>query len=102
MGKPGGDTGLTFAVRDVLEQLGFTDALTLAEVAVLHQGHPRWAVWVPAAGGEWAAARPAGSRPPGPEVPILWVRAATAAELGGRMSRADAGLPPSGQCWSGG
>jgi hypothetical protein len=89
-------------VRDVLEQLGFTDALTLAEVAVLQQGHPRWAVWVPAAGGEWAAARPAGSRPPGPEVPMLWVRAGTAAELGGRMSRADAGLPPSGQCWSGG
>jgi hypothetical protein len=83
-------------VRDVLEQLGVTDALTLAEVAVLQQGHPRWAVWVPAAGGEWAAARPAGSRPPGPEVPMLWVRAGTAAELGGRMSRADAGLPPSG------
>jgi hypothetical protein len=101
MGKPGGgtsDTGLTFAVRDVLEQLGFTDALTLAEVAVLHRDHSRWAVWVPSAGGEWTAARPAGLRPPGPEVPMLWVRAATAAELDGRMSRADAGLTPSGQC----
>ena len=91
------DTGLASVVRDVLERHGVTDALTLAEVAVLYRDHPRWAVWMPVAGGEWAAMRPAGSRPPGPEVPMLWVRAGTAAELGGRMSRADAGLPPSGQ-----
>jgi hypothetical protein len=92
------DTGLASVVRDVLEQLGLRDALALAEVAVLQRDHPRWAVWVPAAGGEWAAVRPAGSRPPGPEVPMLWVYAGTAAELGGRMSRADAGLSPWGQC----
>jgi hypothetical protein len=100
MGEPGAgtsDTGLTSVIRAVLEQLRFADALALAEVAVLHRDHPRWAVWVPAAGGEWAAARPAGSRPPGPGVPMLWVRAGTAAELGGRMARADAGLWPSGQ-----
>ena len=100
MGEPGAgtsDTGLTAVVSDVLERLGLADPLALAEVALLHRDHPRWAVWVPAAGGEWAAVRPAGSRPPGPEVPMLWVSAATAAELGGRMSRADAGLSPSGQ-----
>ena len=91
------DAGPASGIRDVLERLGFADALTLAEVAVLHRDHPRWAVWVPVAGGEWAAARPAGSRPPGPDVPMLWVRAGTAAELGGRMSRVDGGLPPSGQ-----
>jgi hypothetical protein len=91
------NAGLASVVRDVLEQLGVTDALTLAEVAVLHRDHPRWAVWVPAVGGEWAAVRPAGSRPPGPEVPMLWVRADTAAELGSRMSRADESLSPSGQ-----
>jgi hypothetical protein len=90
-------TGVTSVIRDVLEQLRFPDALTLAEVVVLHRDHPGWAVWPPAAGGEWAAVRPAGLRPPGPELPMLWVRAGTAAELGGRMSRADAGPPPSGQ-----
>ena len=100
MGEPvtgAGDNGLTSAVRDVLEQHGLTDALTLAELVVLYRDHPLWAVWMPAAGGEWAAVRPAGSRPPGPEVPMLWVRAGTAADLGGRMSRADAGLSPPGQ-----
>jgi hypothetical protein len=94
----GTDTGPTPVIANLLERLGFTDALTLAEVAVLHRDHPRWAVWVPAAGGEWAAARPAGSRPSGPDVAMLWVRASTAAELGGRMSRVDGGLPPSGRC----
>jgi hypothetical protein len=92
-----GDTGLTSVVRDLLEQVGFTDALTLAELTVLQRDHPRWAVWTPAAGGEWAAARPAGSRPPGPEVPMLWVFGGSTAELGGRMSRADTGLSPSDQ-----
>jgi hypothetical protein len=93
----GTDTGPTPVIADVLERLGFAAALALAEVAVLHRDHQRWAVWVPAAGGEWAAARPAGSRPPGPDVAMLWVRAGTAAELGARMSRVDEGLPPSGQ-----
>ena len=100
MGEHGGgasDAGPVSGIRDVLERYGFTDAPTLAAVADLHRDHPRWAVWVPVADGEWAAARPAGSRPPGPEVPMLWVCAGTAAELGGRMSRADAGLPPSRQ-----
>ena len=99
MGEPGvgtSDNGLTAVVCDVLERLGLADPLALAEVALLHRDYPLWAVWVPAAGGEWAAVRPAGSRPPGPEVPMLWVSAATAAELSGRMSRADAGLSPSG------
>ena len=91
------NAGLASVVRDVLEQHGLTDALTLAEVVVLYRDHPRWAVWMPVAGGEWAAARPAGSRPPGPEVPMLWVRAGTAADLGGRMSRADARLSPPSQ-----
>jgi hypothetical protein len=100
MGEPGAgasDTGVTSVIRDLFEQLCFADAPTLAEVAVLHRDHPRWAIWVPAEGGEWAAARPAGLRPPGPEVPMLWVRASTAAELGRRMSRVDAGLSASGQ-----
>ena len=91
------DNNLASVVRNVLEQLGLTDALTLAEVVVLYRDHPRWAVWMPVAGGEWAAVRPAGSRPPGPEVPMLWVHAGTAADLRGRMSRADARLSPPSQ-----
>lgn len=100
MGEPGAgtDTGPTPVLANVLERLGFAAALALAEVAVLHRDHPRWAVWVPAAGAEWAAARPAGSRPPGPGVPMLWVRADTVAGLGGLMSRVDAGLLPSSHC----
>jgi hypothetical protein len=99
MGEPGagtGDAGLASVIGGALEHLGVTDAVTLAEAAVLHLDHPRWAVWRPVDGSGWAAVRPAGLRPPGPGVPMLWVRADTAAELGGRMSRADAGLSPSG------
>lgn len=91
------DNNLASVVRNVLEQHGLTDALTLAEVVVLYRDHPRWAIWMPVAGGEWAAVRPAGSRPPGPEVPMLWVHAGTAADLRGRMSRADARLSPPSQ-----
>ena len=35
----------------------------------------------PADRGEWAAMRPAESVPPGPEAPMVWVRAGTAGEL---------------------
>jgi hypothetical protein len=97
MGEPDaghGDASRVSAIGGVLEQLGVTDAVTLAEAAILHLDHPRWAVWQPVDGSEWAAVRPAGRRPPGPEVPMLWVRADSAAELGRRMSRADAGLSP--------
>ena len=40
--------------------------------------------------------RAAGSRPPGPEMPLLWVHATTAAQLDVRMHSADAGLSPPG------
>jgi len=88
------DVGLVSVVRGVLEQSGVTDALTLAEAVALYRDHPRWAVWLPAVGGGWAAVRPAGSRPPAPEVPMLWVHADSADELGARMRQADAGLSP--------
>ena len=100
MGEQGAgtsDAGPAAGIRDALERLGFTDALTLAEVAVLHRDHPRWAVWMPADGGEWTAVQPTGSRPPGPEGPMVWVRAGSAAELSERMSRADGALLHLGQ-----
>jgi hypothetical protein len=93
-GAASNDAGLVSAVRGLLEQFGVADARTLAEAVTLHRDHPRWAVWLPAAGGRWAAVRPVGLRPPGSELPMLWVRADTAEELGARMQQADTGLSP--------
>lgn len=74
---------------------GAADAETFAVVAALCRDHPRWAVWPPASpGGQWTAVRPAGSRSPGPEVPMVWVQAATTVELGEGMRHADAALKP--------
>jgi hypothetical protein len=81
-------------VGGALEEFGVTDALVLAEAVALYRDHPRWAMWLPPSGGGWAAVRPAGSRPPGPEVPMLWVHAGSADELGARMHQADSGLSP--------
>lgn len=86
---------LVSAVRGLLEQFEVADARALAEAVTLHWDHPRWAVWLPAAGGGvWTAVRPVSARLPGPEMPMVWVRADTAQELGARMQQADAGLSP--------
>jgi hypothetical protein len=69
-----------------------SDAGVIAELVGLYRGHPRWAVWLPSGGRGWVAVRPAGSRQPGPEVAMVWVRAGTAAELTAQMDRADAEL----------
>jgi len=79
MGEPGAAShaaDLVSMVGSVLEEFGVTEALTLAGTVALYRDHPRWAVWLPAPGGGQAAVRPADSRPPGPEVPMLWVQAA--------------------------
>jgi hypothetical protein len=66
-------------------------------LGLLYRDHPRWALWPPVSpGGRWTAVRPAGSRLPGPGVPLLWVSAATAVELGERMRNADTALKPGG------
>jgi hypothetical protein len=98
MGEPQGrvsSEGFAHVVRGILEPLGVANAAVLAKVVMLYLDHPLWAVWLPAGGG-WAAVRPAGSRPPGPEAPMVWVRGDTAEELGARMRQADAGLSPPG------
>jgi hypothetical protein len=97
MGDPGGsygDTDLVSVVRGALEQLAVAGAAAIAEAAALHRDHPRWAVWLPVGDCEWAAMRPAGSRPPAPEMPMVWVRGSTAAELSARMRQADGALAP--------
>jgi hypothetical protein len=66
----------------------------ITEAIVLHREFPAWAVWLPHGGRRWTAVRAASARDPGPDLPMIWVRAATAAELAGRMRRADAQLAP--------
>jgi hypothetical protein len=90
------DTQALAALGEALDRLGAGSARHLAEVAVLVRAFARWAIWVPAGDGKWTAARPAGSMPPGPEAPMVWVRAGTAAELAGVMRTADARLPSAG------
>lgn len=68
------------------------DARVIAEVVALCRDHPRWAVWLAVPEGAWAAARPAGSHPPGPGTPMIWVDGRTPAELAARMKRADVAL----------
>jgi len=99
MGEPGAashDGGLISVLRDALEQLGAPHSRALAEIVWLHLDHPQWAVWLPVDGRDWTAVRSAGSRPPGPEMPLLWVHATTAAQLDVRMRSADSGLSPPG------
>jgi hypothetical protein len=91
-----GDAQALAALGEALERLGAGSTRRLTEVVVLVCAFPRWAIWVPAGGGTWTAARPAGSMPPGPEAPMVWVRAGTAGELAGLMRTADARLPSSG------
>ena len=59
-----------------------------AEVAALQADHPAWAIWLPI-GGRWTGVRSAGSRPAGPDLPLLWAQAATAEELASKMQTMD-------------
>jgi hypothetical protein len=92
----GGDAHAIVALGEALDRLGAGSARRLAEVAVLLRAFPRWAVWMRAGDGMWTAVRPAGSMPPGPEAPMVWVRAGTAGELAGLMRAADAQMSPDG------
>jgi hypothetical protein len=96
MEEPGGasrDVSLVSRARRLLQTLGVPEAPAIAEVMALYRDHPRWAVWLPRPGGQWSAARPATSHPPGPGMATIWVDASTAAELSERMRQADAALP---------
>ena len=96
-GRTGGDAQALAALGDALDRLGAGSVRGLAEVVALVRAYPRWAIWLPADGREWTAVRPAGSMPPGPEAPMVWVRAGTAGELASRMLAADDALLPPGE-----
>jgi hypothetical protein len=82
------------ALRDALGPFGACCPRGLAEAAILLCAFPQWAIWLPADRGAWTAVRPADSMPPGPEAPMVWVRAGTVGELAGLMQAADARFPP--------
>jgi hypothetical protein len=89
-----GEAQALTALGDALDLLDAGRVRVLAEAVILLRAHPRWAIWRPAGSHEWTAVRPAGSSPPGPDMPMIWVRAGTAGELAGMMRRADSQLPP--------
>jgi hypothetical protein len=89
-----GDAQALAALGEALDRLGAGSLRRLAEVAVLVHAFPRWAVWVPEGGDTWTAVRPAGSMFPGPEAPMIWVRAGMAGELASLMRAADAQMSP--------
>jgi len=91
---PGQDDGNEIApqLREALAGLDPGALSALAEVIVLHRQFPAWAVWLPSPGRGWVAVCPASVRAPGPDLPLLWARADTAAGLADRMRRADGQL----------
>ena len=64
----------------------------ITEVIALHREFPAWAVWLPHRGRDWVAVRAASARVPGPDLPMVWVHAATPADLTGRMRAVDGQL----------
>lgn len=60
-----------------------------AELVALLAEHPSWAIWLPVGSRDWAAVRPASSRLPGPDLPLLWAQASTAAGLARKMRALD-------------
>jgi hypothetical protein len=75
--------------ENVTATLVTRERTAIAEAIVLMRNHPQWAIWLPASGSDWAAIRPASSRPPAPELPTIWVHAGTARDLARLMQAAD-------------
>jgi hypothetical protein len=90
----GGEDGISPPLAEALAGLDEKARSAISEVVVLYREFPAWAVWLPRGGRQWTAVRPASARAPGPDLPMIWVHAATPAELAGRMRGADAQLTP--------
>jgi hypothetical protein len=88
----GGEDGISPALAEALAGLDAGARSAVSQVIVLHREFPAWAVWLPHGGRRWTAVRPASARAPGPDLPMVWVHAATSAELAERMRGVDAQL----------
>jgi hypothetical protein len=82
---------------ETLAGMGSDARQVIAEVIVLHREFPAWAVWLPGQGRAWTAVRPASARAPGPDLPMIWVHAATSSELADRMQAMEAQLADRGR-----
>lgn len=93
-GPPGRDDqpGVTPTLAETIPEPGTGLRPLIAEVIALLGEFPAWAVWLPWRSGRWTAVRPASSRVPGPELPMVWLHAASSAELAAEMRRVDAQL----------
>ena len=94
-GTPAGrdeEAGISPLLLETLAGLDTGASQAVTEMIVLHCQFPAWAVWLPYRGRRWTAVRPASARAPGPDLPMIWVQAVTAAELAARMRGADAQL----------
>jgi hypothetical protein len=92
-GREGGH-GISPQLLEALAGLDAGASQAMAAIIGLYSEFPAWAVWPPSAGRSWAAVRPASGRVPGPDLPMVWVHAATSAELAERMRGVDAQLAP--------
>jgi hypothetical protein len=87
-GRDEGDEAPVFPL-EVLAGLDAGARQVMAEVIGLYREFPSWAVWLPSLGRSWTAVRPASGRAPGPELPMVWAQAGTAAGLAERMRRVE-------------
>ena len=91
-GTPAGQHGAS-QLSEALDGLDPEARQGIIHIIKLHREFPAWAVWLPHAGRDWTAVRPASARAPGPDLPMIWVvHAATAAELAERMRGVDGQL----------
>ena len=86
------DYGISALLLETLAGLDTEARQAVTEFVVLHREFPAWAMWPPYRGRAWTAVRPASARAPGPDLPMVWVHAATSAELADRMRGVDAQL----------
>jgi hypothetical protein len=83
----------------LLEALAGLDAEAsgaISQVIALYREFPAWAVWLPYRGRPWMAVRPASARAPGADLPMIWVRAGTAAVICPDAGRGRAADPAAG------
>ena len=88
----GGEDGISPPLAEVLAGLDAEARSATSQVVALHREFPAWGVWLPHGGRPWTAVRPASARAPGPDLPMVWVHAATPAELADRMRGVDGQL----------